>query len=105
MATPPGTVDAAIRSASGAGSPLSTTVGRPAARTAARPSGQLLRPPSNRTITQNAPATSPGTSSGEVRAGLASRHGAPLALAASRSVSDAEMRTTAGSVLMMFPGG
>ena len=98
-------MDAAIRSASGAASPLSTTVGRPCARTAARPSGQLLRPPSNRTITQYAPATSPGTWSGAVRAGLARRHGAPLARAASRSVSDAEISTMTGFSLMGLLAG
>src|SRR5262249_14900657 len=90
---------AATAPAAGAAPPLSPAVGRPCARTAARPSGQLLLPPSSRTITQYAPATSPGTWSGAVRAGLARRHGAPLARAASRSVSDAET-STSGSGLM-----
>ena len=60
--------------------------------------GQLRRPPSNRTTIQNAPASNSGTSPGAVRAGLASRHGPPLARAASRSVSDAESSTMAGGM-------
>ena len=55
-----------------------------------------LLPPSRRTITQNEPATRPGTSSGAVRAGLARRHRAPLARAASRSVSDADISAMTG---------
>ena len=77
MATPAGTVDSDISSASGAGSPLSTTAGRPLASTASRPSGQLRRPPSRRTTTQNAPSSSAGRSAAAVRAGLASRQSAP----------------------------
>ena len=77
MATPAGTVDSAISSASGLASPPRATSGRPAAASAAvsaaTPCGQAFRPPRSLSTTRSARAASPVTSSAAILAGLAVR--------------------------------
>ncbi|SKU33634.1 Uncharacterised protein [Mycobacteroides abscessus subsp. abscessus] len=72
-ATPPGTVEHSISSASGACSPETTTAGTPDAITASMPSSQPRRPPSSRTTTAPIPSSRPGRSSTWMREGLAHR--------------------------------
>ena len=86
-ATPPGTVEAAISSASGAVSPPSSTIGRPRWRAARRGPPARRWPPSSRTTTaRSRPPAGPGVRRRRSATGWPVGTGAPPARAASRSV-------------------
>src|SRR3954447_12118796 len=89
-----GRVDSAISSASGSCSPPRTTTGAGPASSGASISSNCRRIPSSRITISDEPSTRAAMPASSSRAGLPSRHPAPLARADSRSVSLVERRVT-----------